>query len=198
MKKIILILCMSLLVALSGCEKENSSEKIKESPQATIEKETGKNNSEEKENEDKNFDLSELKANDLEGNEVDNSIFKDKYTLVNVWGTFCPPCIEEMPDLKKLYDDYKDQGFNVVGIVADAYQNDDIVKKAKEMVESEKIDYTNLVINDYLIEKILFDVQYFPTSFIVDENGRQVGETIIGGKNYEYFSKLFEDLKQNK
>ena len=40
---------------------------------------------------------------DLDGNEVTESILKDKdVTMINIWGTFCPPCIEEMPELAKL------------------------------------------------------------------------------------------------
>ena len=55
--------------------------------------------------------MSRFTATDLEGVEVDQSIFSDyKLTMVNVWATFCTPCINEMPDLGELAAEYSDQG----------------------------------------------------------------------------------------
>ena len=50
--------------------------------------------------------LAGFTAQDLEGNDVDDSIFDDyDVTMINVWGTFCGPCIQEMPDLGQLAED---------------------------------------------------------------------------------------------
>ena len=57
---------------------------------------------------------------DVDGNKVSSEILKGKkVTMVNIWGTFCTPCIKEMPDLEKLNKEYADKGFQVVGIVCD-------------------------------------------------------------------------------
>src|SRR6202012_1420152 len=42
-----------------------------------------------------------------------------KGTLVNLWATWCGPCVHEMPELSKLYDKYKAQGWGIVGIDVD-------------------------------------------------------------------------------
>lgn len=55
-----------------------------------------------------NFD-----CKDLKGNRVTEEIFKDySLTMINVWGTFCSPCVGEMPDIEKLYQYYQDKGVN--------------------------------------------------------------------------------------
>ncbi len=69
---------------------------------------------------DTNGILSSFSATDLDGNAVDESIFSSsKLTMVNIWATFCGPCIGEMPDLGLLNEEYASEGFQVVGIVAD-------------------------------------------------------------------------------
>lgn len=65
-------------------------------------------------------------CNIFNGNDVDKSIFTDKkLTMVNVWGTYCGACIEEMPDLQEIYTEMKNKGVNVVGIVMDGEKNKD-------------------------------------------------------------------------
>src|SRR5690554_3153574 len=59
---------------------------------------------------------------DLYGNEVDQTIFKNsKLTLINVWATFCPPCLMEMPDLAELSREYNTKDVQIIGIVNDVY-----------------------------------------------------------------------------
>ena len=59
-------------------------------------------------------------SKDMAGNAVTSDIFaKNKLTMVNIWGTFCPPCIREMPDLAKLNSANKSKGVEVVGIPID-------------------------------------------------------------------------------
>ena len=54
---------------------------------------------------------------DLNGEEITNSIFAEKeLTVVNIWGTFCAPCIEEMPELEELNKKYGEQ-IQFLGIV---------------------------------------------------------------------------------
>ena len=54
---------------------------------------------------------------DLDGNKITNELFADnKITMINIWGTFCGPCIREMPELAKLSEDYKSKGVEIIGI----------------------------------------------------------------------------------
>lgn len=53
---------------------------------------------------------------DLEGKSVNLSDFKGQWVVVNIWATWCPPCIKEMPDLTFFHEKYKDDGAIVLGV----------------------------------------------------------------------------------
>ena len=48
--------------------------------------------------------------------------------MINVWGTFCGPCIREMPDLARISESHKNSGVEVVGVVIDVTEDDVIVE----------------------------------------------------------------------
>ena len=112
--------------------------------------------------------------------------------MVNVWATYCSPCIEEMPDLGKIAKEYKDKGFQIVGIVSDTYDPQD--PTAKDIVEQTGADYTHIVLNTDLMNGPLQDVQVVPTTFFVDKDGNKVGQTITGSKSEEKWKKIIDDL----
>ena len=78
---------------------------------------------------------------DIAGSEYTQEMFADyDLTMVNVFTTWCTPCINEIPDLEKLKNNMADQGVNVVGIVLDAIDasggaNEETVEKAKLLAE---------------------------------------------------------------
>ena len=95
--------------------------------------------------------LSSFSTTDLEGNAADESLFAGyKLTMINIWATYCGPCISEMPDLGALAAEYADKGFQIVGLVSDALDSDGNVdaaqvEKAKEIVASTGADYTHIL-----------------------------------------------------
>ena len=118
---------------------------------------------------------------DINGNEVDSSIFSEKkLTVVNVWGTFCGPCIREMPDLadwaKELGDDVQ-----LIGIVGDINGETDTqhIELAQAIAQKANVEFINLIPNNDF-SGFMATVIAFPTTFFVDQNGAIVGEPIIG------------------
>lgn len=129
----------------------------------------------------------------LGGGVVTEDIFaKADLTMVNVWATYCGPCIDEMPDLGKISKEYQDKGFQIVGIVSDTYDAEDAT--AKEIVEETGADYSHIVLNTDLMNGPLKDVQVVPTTFFVDKNGNQVGQVITGSKSESNWKKIIDDL----
>lgn len=135
--------------------------------------------------------LGRFTAQDLDGNKVNQSVFAGyDLTIINVWATYCPPCLEEMPDLGKLSEEYKDKGVQVLGLVSDVLDYDgnlmpEQVDLAKEIAAQTGAAYTHLVPSDDLINTLLWQVSVVPTTIFVDSQGNLVGQAYMGALSYE-------------
>lgn len=124
---------------------------------------------------------------DLEGNEVTEAIFGEKeLTVVNIWGTFCTPCIDEMPELAEWYDEMPDE-LGLLGIVCDLSADSDQATHdlAVDIVTQAGVDYPCLLVCDDL-SGLLSAVVGVPTTFCVDKEGNIVGRAILGAYVDEY------------
>ena len=94
--------------------------------------------------------FSNFAALDLYDNIVDESIFKGKkLTMINIWATFCGPCIGEMPDLERSHQEYADKGLQVIGIACDVVSTDvefeqDLLATAFDIIDGSGVTFTNL------------------------------------------------------
>ncbi len=122
-------------------------------------------------------------AKDAAGNTVDNSIFKGyKLTAINFWGTFCGPCIQEMPDLGKLGANMP-EGTQLIGIVTDSKGNEAL---EREITQQAGAMFTQIYM-DSSLEAIAGTLVGVPTTMFVDENGNFVGEPMVGSANEAYY-----------
>jgi rhodanese-related sulfurtransferase/glutathione peroxidase-family protein len=166
------------------------------------EKEKGESKAEKKTKDKTKGDgiLSSFESTDMDNKPVDASIFKGKkLTMVNIWATFCGPCIQEMPDLSQLNKEYADKGFQVVGIPVDTMGSDGkisdkMVDTAKDVIKEGKADYLHILPSESLNKAKLSQVQSVPETIFVDENGKQVGESYIGSRSKEDWAKIIEKL----
>ncbi len=147
--------------------------------------------------EEKSGVLSSFTATDLEDNEVSQEILAEyDLTLVNVWATFCGPCLREMPSLGELAAEYQPQGVNIIGIVSDTLTSEgeldeDQVDLARDLVEETKAEYTHLLPSQDLFG-LLGQIYAVPTTFFVDSEGNQVGDTYMQSMSKEELSELIE------
>lgn len=139
----------------------------------------------------------DTKSTDLDGNKVDDSIFKGKkLTMVNVWGTFCSPCIGEMPDLQKLSEEYADKDFRIIGIVCDIADAEDKekIQLAKEICEDTGVKYVSLVPSESLDDALLDSIVSVPATFFLDEDGKQLDRNYIGSRSYEGWTAIVDAI----
>lgn len=143
--------------------------------------------------------LSEFTAADLQGNAVDQTVLKDcKLTMVNVWATYCSPCISEMPDLGTIAQEYAERGVQVIGLVSDAQNadgtvSDSQVQLAADIVAETGADYLHLV-PDASLSGLLGQITAVPTTFFVDEAGNQVGGTYLGARSLYDWTDVIDQL----
>ena len=106
---------------------------------------------------------------DMNGNEITNEVFSEyKLTLVNLWGTWCSPCVAEMPNLQKLYEKYGNQGLNIIGVTEDATGNEDLVQ---QIVETQGVTYTILYPDAQFYDDFVALCFTDPSSLLVDSEG---------------------------
>jgi len=149
--------------------------------------------------------LGEFTTQDVHGNEYTQDLFKDyDLTLVNIFTTWCSPCVAEMPELEKLYQQMKDQGVNVVGFVLDVLnEKGEIVQadleRAQELVEKTGVTYPVLLPDSGYLNGRLTGIEGFPETFFVDKDGNVVGGTYQGSGGLEDWLEVVEqelaDLK---
>lgn len=123
-----------------------------------------------------------FEAYDMEGNAVSQEIFAEsKLTMVNVWATYCNPCLREMPALGELAQAYDAGDFKIIGIISDVPENADeeVIGIAEELIEQTGAAYTHLLINESIYNALLTDVAAVPTTFFFDENGILL-DTVVG------------------
>lgn len=146
--------------------------------------------------------LASFSATTLDGKSADESLFSDyKLTMINVWATYCGPCLNEMPDLGELSSDYADKSVRIVGIVSDVYSSnsdgtysDSDLESAKSLVKQTGANYTHLLPSTDLNSAILNSVYAVPTTVFVDSSGNQVGKAYIGSRDKSDWESIIDSL----
>lgn len=144
--------------------------------------------------------LSSFLAYDLNGVAVDESIFSDyKLTMLNFWGTFCGPCLREMPELGELAAEYADKGVRIVGVVSDVTQkadgsfNQDKLQTARDLVAQTGADYLHLLGSYDLVKAKLGSVTGVPDTIFVDSEGKLVGLEYVGANSKDTWAKIIDE-----
>ena len=132
-------------------------------------------------------------ATDFEIALSDGTTFKlsdhrGKVVIVNLWATWCPPCVGEMPDLQKLSEDYADT-LVILGLnVGDAAED------ATAFMEENGYTYPMAVDEDYALSNAMFPSPYIPYSVVIDPNGVVTHTHTGGGEGmYDVFKGYMDE-----
>ena len=137
-----------------------------------------------------------FEARDLEGNTVSSQLFSEtKLTMVNVWATYCNPCLREMPGLGELAGEYAAEEFRIVGIISDVMEGEEqkTLDYAADLVEQTGAAYPHLLLNKSLYDALLTDVTAVPTTFFIDENG-MILDMVIGSMDKSAWEEIINGL----
>lgn len=134
-----------------------------------------------------------FEGTDLEGNAVSQEIFtRSGLTMVNVWATFCNPCLSEMPGLGELAAEYDPSEFQIIGVVSDVREGEDQTL-VEDLVRETGADYTHLLANASLDQALLSSVSGVPTTFFFDGEGAYLGG-VVGAAEKSYWEELIHGL----
>lgn len=215
-KAVNLILLLAFFLTLTACEGKDTNDGKAANKEDTNQENTVQPEKEEsdaadsKNNEVQSNALDEFKVygkfaefttNDINGNEVTESIFANKdLTVVNIWGTFCGPCINEMPELgaweKELTDNVQ-----IVGLIVDisSTDNETQIAAAKQITEKADVGFVNLIGGNGDFDELIGSIVGVPTTIFVDKSGNIVGEIIVGADvdRYKSFVNKYVEALNN-
>lgn len=139
-----------------------------------------------------------FEGQDLDGNPVDSATLfsNNAVTVVNFWFTTCKPCVGELPDLEALHQELAKKGGAVIGI--NAFTLDGSTKdtnEAKSVLEQQGVTYQNIWFASNSDAGLFTAGLYaFPTTYVVDRNGRIVGDPIVGAISSDAQMKMLNAL----
>jgi thiol-disulfide isomerase/thioredoxin len=100
--------------------------------------------------------------------------------VINFWGTWCPPCRKEIPDLVRFYDEYKPKGLEIVSLAVN--DNPDAVRS---YAANAGMQWVMLMGDDGIYQKY-GGIRGVPTTIFIDRNGKEV-KRMVGAASYEDF-----------
>ncbi|MCC0629523.1 MULTISPECIES: TlpA disulfide reductase family protein [unclassified Clostridioides] len=180
---ILILGCVFVLGMISGCTKEESK---------AVEK-----------NKDNSEWFNNLETEDVDGNKVTKDMFSSKeLTLINVWTTWCGPCVGEMPELETLSKEYESNNSNVAikGLVVEVEGtdiktglSDEEKNLVKDIMKKSGVTYQQLTVSEELKKTDFKRIVGFPTSYFVDKKGNFVGEKVTGANSKEEWKKIIDE-----
>ena len=206
-------LCAAMVLGIASCGKTDETRKHRDDERETVEdskREGGENVVETETSETETYPQASapnttfetgadfdpdftFSTTDRIGFEWDESVFANaEITMVNFFEPWCSPCVAEMPDLEKLYENYKDQGFQIIGVYSDTtmeYNVDEILKEC----------HTTYPIFLYTSEFDQFQTGYVPTTIFVDSKGHVLDipggdSAVIGSQSYQDWEAIVKKL----
>lgn len=135
-------------------------------------------------------------ATTVDGEELTSECFsQSKLTMLNVWATYCNPCLSEMPDLGEIALSYGTSEFQIIGIVSDVAEGDDeeTVQGVKDLIEETKADYPHVLLSESLYMNLVGAVDSVPTTFFVNRKGEMLGY-VLGAQSKEIWEGIINEL----
>lgn len=201
----VLLLCGLLITAAAGCAGSQSSSADQQEQSQNAE-EMSDTETEEAASETQIGEASKelqpftppvsFEAFTIDGEEMTSDIFsRSRLTMVNVWATYCNPCLREMPGLGELASEYETEDFQLIGIISDVMDGSDeeALENAQYLIRETGASYPHLLLNESLYYGMLVDVSAVPTTFFFNSEGTLL-DTVVGSMEKEDWKEKIDEF----
>lgn len=127
----------------------------------------------------------------MDGSVHELSDYKGKALVINFWGSFCPPCVKEIPEFQRQYNKWRGENFAILAI---NLSEDDLT--VKNFVSRFDIDFTVLRDKGREVES-KYGLRSYPTTFFVKPNGK-IMDIFVGGMTEKDIDDRVERLLNSK
>jgi len=127
----------------------------------------------------------DFKIETLNGKSLTLADYSGKFVFIDFWGSWCVPCLKEIPHLKKLYSSLSRDQFEIIGLAKDEDA------KLRKCILEQNIEYPNALASSELLAK--YNVSRYPTSFLINPKGKIVRMNIRGEDEMELIREEIEE-----
>lgn len=124
----------------------------------------------------------------LEGGTLSLEELRGKVVLLNIWATWCPPCVKEMPSMQRVYEKHREDGLEIVAVAVD---DEPGIRQPDGRIEGLVSDFVDrlgltfpVVVDPTGETERRFGTDYLPTTYLIDREGR-IRVTEVGGRFWD-------------
>ena len=124
----------------------------------------------------------EFTTTDLDGNEISSAdlFAQNEITMVNIWATWCGPCVNELAELQQIHLRMRDKDCGIVGLL-----DDDKLETARQLIADNGVEYTVILAPENFDD--VFPITAYPSSFFVSRDGVILDSAVVGA-----YTELYE------
>ena len=133
----------------------------------------------------------DFSATDLDGKPISLRDYRGKVVLLDFWAVWCPPCTDEIPNIKKVYDTYKNAGFDVIGISLDHHEYE-----LRDYIKTNNIRWRQIFSGKGWKSPVprQYNIRSIPAPWFIDREGRLISHNARGTD----LERLVTEAVQNK
>ncbi|QKS71017.1 TlpA family protein disulfide reductase [Paenalkalicoccus suaedae] len=129
----------------------------------------------------------------LEGDEVSLRDYRGDFVIVNMWATWCPPCLEEMPHFVDFYEAYEDDNVEILGVNMTATERN--IDGVQQFAEDFQLPFP-IPLDEAGEMEDLYEIFAMPTTYIIDPEGR-VAMNRPGYVSYDILEESYLTIREN-
>jgi thiol-disulfide isomerase/thioredoxin len=125
---------------------------------------------------------------DVTGKPIKLADYQGKVVIVDLWGTWCPPCRAEIPSFVKLQETFGEKGFQMIGLNQENETGEAAIQKVSSFIAEHHMNYPCAIIDDATLKQVP-DLEGFPTTLFLDRTGK-VRLKVVGLHEYAYLEAV--------
>ena len=137
----------------------------------------------------------DFSATDLDGNPISLQEYRGKVVLLDFWAVWCGPCLREMPNVKQVYDTYKDQGFDIIGVSLDTDET-----RLRDYLKENEIPWRQICSGQGWQSPLAqqYGINSIPAPWLIDRDGKLITHRARGSKLEQLVVKALKDKSENQ